>query len=119
LTAVFKKGAAVIYFCNVRKFILKKQVSLAAPGLKKDNFKIDMEGNMLTVSSEKEETKEGKNTKFNRKEYSCSSFSRSFTLPCEINRKKIEAKYEDGVLKIVLHRKERIEKITAKHIAVK
>ena len=94
-------------------------VSLAAPGLKKDDFKIDVDGNMLTISSEKEESKEDKDKKFTRREYSYSSFSRSFTLPEEINKEKIEAKYEDGVLKISLPRKEEAKKASAKQIAVK
>ena len=94
-------------------------VSLAAPGLKKDDFKIAVEGNMLTISSEKEETKEEKDKKFTRKEYSYSSFSRSFTLPEEINKEKIDAKYEDGVLKLSLPRKEEAKKPLAKQIAVK
>ena len=94
-------------------------VSLAAPGLKKDDFKIDVDGNMLTISSEKEENKEEKDKKFTRKEYSYSSFSRCFTLPEEINQAKIEAKYEDGVLKISLPRKEGVNKPAAKQIVVK
>lgn len=95
------------------------QVSLAVPGLKRDDFKIDVEGNMLTISSEKEETKEEKEKKFTRKEYNYSSFSRSFSLPEGVNQEKIEAKYEDGVLKLVLPRKEDVKKATAKQIAVK
>jgi len=94
-------------------------VSLAAPGLRKEDFKIDVDGNMLTISSEKEETKEEKDKKFTRKEYNYSSFSRSFTLPEEINKEKIEAKYEDGVLKISLPRREEAKKPAAKNIAVK
>ena len=94
-------------------------VSLAAPGLKKDDFKIDVDGNMLTISSEKEDTKEEKDKKFTRKEYNYSSFSRSFSLPEEINKEKIEAYYEDGVLKITLPRKDEAKKTTAKHISVK
>lgn len=94
-------------------------VSLAAPGLKKDDFKIDVEGNILTICSQKEETKEEKHKKFNRKEYNYSSFNRSFTLPEEINKEKIEAKYEDGLLKIALPRTENAKKTTAKQIAVK
>jgi HSP20 family protein len=94
-------------------------VSLAVPGLKKEDFKIDVEGNMLTISSEKQESKEEKDKKFNRKEYSYSSFSRSFTLPEEINKEKIEATYEDGVLKISLPRKEEAKKPAVKQIAVK
>jgi HSP20 family protein len=94
-------------------------VSLAVPGMKKDDFKIDVNGNMLTISSEKEESKEEKDKKFTRKEYSYSSFSRSFTLPEEVNKEKIEAKYEDGVLKLMLPRKEEAKKPSAKQIAVK
>ncbi|HOZ78426.1 MAG TPA: Hsp20/alpha crystallin family protein [Ferruginibacter sp.] len=94
-------------------------VSLAAPGLKKGDFKIDVNGNMLTISSEKEENKEEKDKKFTRKEYNYSSFSRSFTLPDEINREKIEAKYEEGVLKIELPNREEVKKQSAKEITVK
>lgn len=94
-------------------------VSLAVPGLKKDDFKIDVDGKMITISSEKEETKEEKDKKFTRREYNYSSFSRSFTLPDEVNQEKIEAKYEEGVLKITLPRKENSKLSTAKHIAVK
>jgi HSP20 family protein len=95
------------------------QVTLAAPGLKKEDFKIDVDGNMLTISSEKEETKDEKDKKFTRKEYSYSSFSRSFTLPDEINREKIDAKYEEGILKISLPRREDSKRSSAKQIAVK
>lgn len=95
-------------------------VSLAAPGLKKDDFNVKLEGNMLTISSEKEENKEVKDEKFNRKEYSYSSFSRSFTLPDDVKAEGIEANYEDGVLKIKLPRKEEAKITTAtKSIAVK
>jgi HSP20 family protein len=93
-------------------------VSLAAPGLKKADFKINVNGNVLTISSEKEETSEEKYKKFSRKEYSYSSFSRSFTLPKEINQEKIEAKYEDGVLKISLPRNEEATKTSVRQIAV-
>ena len=74
---------------------------------------------MLTISSEKEENKEEKEKTFTRKEYNYSSFSRSFTLPEEINKEKIDARYEDGVLNISLPRKEEAKKVTAKQIAVK
>jgi HSP20 family protein len=104
---------------NITEHKNEYEVSLAVPGMKKDDFKIDIEGNMLTISSEKEENKEEKDKKFTRKEYNFSCFSRSFTLPEEINKEQIEAKYVDGVLKIALPRKEEAKKISAKHIAVK
>jgi len=95
-------------------------VSVAAPGMKKNDFNIDVEGNMLTISSEKEEKREEKDAKFTRKEYSYSSFSRSFTLPDEVLKNKIEATYEDGVLKLILPKNEEIKKpMASKHIAVK
>jgi HSP20 family protein len=96
----------------------KYEVSLAVPGMKKDDFKIDVDGNMLSISSEKEEKTEEKDKKFTRKEYNYSSFSRSFSLPDEVNQDKIEAKYEEGVLKISLPRREEASKPTAKKIAV-
>lgn len=95
-------------------------VSLAVPGMKKDDFNIDVDGNMLTISCEKEERKEDKDAKFTRKEYNYSSFKRSFTLPEEVNKEKIDARYEDGVLKLMLPKREEIKKlVTSKHIAVK
>lgn len=95
-------------------------VSLAVPGMKKDDFNIDVEGNMLTISCENEENKEEKGEKFTRKEYNYSSFSRSFTLPEEVNRENIEAVYDNGLLKLVLLKKEEVKKMAAgKHIAVK
>jgi HSP20 family protein len=104
---------------NITEHKDEYMVSLAVPGMKKDDFKIDVDGNMLTISSEKVESKEEKDKKFTRKEYNYASFSRTFTLPEEINKEKIEAMYEDGVLKISLPRKEEAKKLSAKHIAVK
>ena len=93
-------------------------VSLAAPGMKKNDFRIDVDGNILTISAEKEESTEEKDKKFTRKEYNFSSFSRSFSLPEEVNMEKIDAKYEDGVLKITLPRRQESKKNAAKQIAV-
>lgn len=95
------------------------KISLAVPGMKKDDFKIDVEGDMLTISAETEEQKEEKDKKFTRKEYSYSSFCRSFTIPEGTKVDKIDAKYEDGVLKLVLPKTEETRKLSAKHIAVK
>ena len=95
------------------------QVSMAVPGMKKDDFNIDVDGNLLIISSEKEENKEEKEKQYTRKEYNYSSFSRSFTLPEEINAEKIEAKYEEGVLKLSLPFKEGSKKLLSKHITVK
>ena len=95
-------------------------VSLAAPGLKKEDFKVDVDGHMLTISSEKEVKKEENDEKYTRKEYSYSSFSRSFTLPEDVKQDAIDAKYENGILSIRLPRKEEAKKIAAsKKVTVK
>jgi len=81
-------------------------VELAAPGMKKSDFNINLDRNVLSISSElKDETKE-EGKQFTRKEFSYQSFQRSFTLPESVDQEKIEAKYTDGVLKIILHKKE-------------
>jgi len=99
------------------------EVTVAAPGLKKSDFNLDIEGNMLTISCEKEERKEVKDEKdehYTRKEYNYSSFSRSFTLPNEVVKEKIEATYVDGVLHITLPKTEVAKKAAlSQHIAVK
>lgn len=104
---------------NVTENDQSYSVSVAAPGLEKEDFKIDLAGNMLIISAEEE--KEEKEGKYNRKEYNYSSFSRSFTLPEEVNREQIDAKaYENGVLKLVLREKEEVKKANvSKAIEVK
>lgn len=95
-------------------------ITVAVPGMKKDDFDIQMEGNMLTISCEKEERKEDKHEKYTRKEYNYSSFSRSFTMPEHVNQGKIEANYENGLLKLMLPKKDAAKKqAVSKHIPVK
>ncbi|MBX9781703.1 MAG: Hsp20/alpha crystallin family protein [Chitinophagaceae bacterium] len=96
------------------------KVTLAVPGMKKEDFDIRMDGNMLTISCEKEENKEEKEKTFNRKEYNYSSFSRSFTLPDEVVKEKIDAVYENGELHLLLPKTEKAKVMPAgKHIPVK
>ena len=96
------------------------QVSLAAPGMEKNDFNIDVEGNMITISSEKEDNLEEKDSRYTRREYSYSSFSRSFHLPDEVNQDKIEATYTDGVLNVMLPKKEEAKKAErSKQISIK
>lgn len=90
--------------------ILEKEnefhIELAAPGMKKEDFKINLENNVLTISSEqKSETKE-ENENYTRKEFHYGSFCRSFTLPKNVETEKIKASYEDGILKVDLPKKE-------------
>jgi HSP20 family protein len=93
-------------------------IELAVPGLKKDDIKINLDKNLLTVSAEakKEEVAEGK--KYNKKEFNFSSFTRTFTLPETVDYTKIEAVYTDGILKLTVAKKEEA-KVQAREIAVK
>ncbi len=93
-------------------------VELNAPGRNKGDFKINIEKGLLTVSFEKKEETENKEFKTIRKEFSYTDFKRSFSIDETINTEAIEAKYENGVLKLFLPKKESI-KISPKEIAVK
>jgi len=96
------------------------ELAVAVPGMKKEDFFIDVEGNLLTISAEKEEKRDEKNDKVTRQEYNYSSFSRTFTLPEDVKKEDIEARYEEGVLKLALPKREEAKKVAStKHIAVK
>ncbi len=81
-------------------------LEIAAPGMVKDDFKINLENNVLTISAEVEDQKREEGKNFSRKEFYYGSFSRSFTLPKTIDVDNINAEYESGILKIVLPKKE-------------
>ena len=96
------------------------KVTLAVPGVKKEDFKIDVDNRTLTISAEKEEKMEEKEDRYTRREYNYTSFSRSFTLPEDVKQDAIEARYEDGVLNLLLPRKEEAQKTSmTKQINVK
>ena len=84
------------------EFILE----LSAPGLKKDDFQIEIDNNILTISSEKKEESKEEEENYMRKEFSYSSFRRSFHLPETIQEDKINAKYDNGLLKVSIPKSE-------------
>jgi HSP20 family protein len=95
------------------------EVEVAAPGLSKNDFKVELHHDLLTISSEKEienETIEGQ--QFSLREFSYQSFSRSFTLPNTADSEKIGAKYEDGILRIIIPKKEEARPKPARQIAI-
>jgi HSP20 family protein len=81
-----------------KQFVLE----FAVPGMNKEDFKINLEEQVLTVSSETKEEKEEQEDNFTRREFYYNGFSRSFTIPDNIDTNKIKADYKDGILKITL-----------------
>lgn len=81
-------------------------IELAAPGLKKEDFKINVDKDLITVSVEKTEESTEEDKVFSKKEYSYTSFSRSFSLPDTVDYNSIDANYEDGVLCLKIGKKE-------------
>ncbi|MBA5246194.1 Hsp20/alpha crystallin family protein [Marnyiella aurantia] len=104
----FSPSEATLPSVNVLEQKDSFEIQVAAPGIKKENFKIDLERNVLTVGSETREETEQKDFdgSFTRREFNYSSFSRSFTLPDSVDADRIEAAYEDGILKITVPKKD-------------
>jgi HSP20 family protein len=97
---------------NISESAESYHIELAAPGLKKQDFKLSMEDKVLTISVEQRAENTDNNRKYNKREYSYSSFVRSFTLPELADDSRIEAAYEDGVLKIDIAKKEEAKSIS-------
>lgn len=91
---------------NIRENEKEYTIELAAPGMAKNDFEINVDEGMLTISSQKEENTTQEESNFTRREYNYSSFSRSFRLPEAVNPDEIKARYEEGVLKISVPKRE-------------
>lgn len=94
------------------------KLELSAPGFGKEDFKVDVEDGVLCISAEKEKSSEEEKENYRKKEFSYSSIRRSFTLPENVKEDKIDAKYENGILKIVLPKMAIESKKPAKEIKV-
>lgn len=103
---------------NIAESDNEYHIELAAPGLKKEDFKVNLDKNVLSISVEKnsENTEDAK--KYNRREYSFGSFVRSFTLPEFADQNNINAQYNDGILHIVVGKREEAKNVT-REIAIK
>jgi len=115
----------------------KFKIEMAAPGLKKEDFNIDVEGDLVTISSEKEsESTDGqsgngkedgkengsrngsRNGGYTRREYNYSSFSRSFNIPEHADASKIKAKYTDGILSLDIPKRPESQTAKSQKIAI-
>lgn len=91
---------------NIKESEKDFELELAVPGRKKSDFKIEIDKDVLTISSEVENEVEAKEGNYTRREFAFTSFKRAFTLPKSVDNEKIEANYEDGLLRFVLPKKE-------------
>ena len=94
-------------------------IEVAAPGMKKEDFKVNYDNGRLTISSEMKNENEEENGTYTRKEYSYQSFQRSFNVPeTLVNGDKIGAKYSEGILHITLPKRDEIKPKPAKEIKI-
>jgi HSP20 family protein len=90
------------------------KLEVAAPGLSRNDFKIEINRGILTISAEKKDEQLEENDRYTRREFNYSSFSRSFSLPEYILEDQVQAKFDDGVLKVTLPIKEELKKKESK-----
>ncbi|WP_452226061.1 Hsp20/alpha crystallin family protein [Lacinutrix cladophorae] len=93
-------------------------VEMAVPGLKKSDFQIDLESQVLSISTETKIENEENEENYTRREFGYSSFKRTFSLPETVDEDKIEASYSDGILSIHLPKKEEAKQKPARTIKI-
>lgn len=95
-------------------------VEMAAPGMDKEDFKLEVDKGILAISSEKKiEPTQEECDRYTRREFSYQSFYRSFSLPNSVDTDKIEAKYEKGILTVSIPKKEEAKPKPIKVIDIK
>ena len=103
----FSTTSTTLPSVNIKETSDNYEVEVAAPGLEKNDFKITLDGNLLTISSEKENQRVDEQENFTRREFSYQSFQRSFELPKNVvDEEKINARYENGLLHLSIPKRE-------------
>jgi HSP20 family protein len=113
----FRRFSSVVPATNIFENDENFLIDMALPGYSKEDFKINLEQSILTISSEKEETKD-ETLKVSRKEFGNGSFSRAFTIPKSVDTETIRAEYENGILRVFLPKKEEARVSLSKSISV-
>ncbi|MCF8357383.1 MAG: Hsp20/alpha crystallin family protein [Prolixibacteraceae bacterium] len=118
-TSNFSETDTTIPAVNVKEDDNKYEIEVAAPGMKKDDFRVKLENDLLTICSERKDEKNEKNENYSRREFSYQSFQRSFNLPeGHILGDKISAKYNDGILHIELPKRDEVKPQPAREIKI-
>ncbi len=103
---------------NVKESDKSFEIEVAAPGLKKKDFTVNVENRVLHISTESEEENEESHDNYMRKEFSYRSFSRSFSIPEHVDENEVSAAYDDGVLTVTLAKKQETVAQPAKKIMI-
>ena len=114
----FWNGKTTIPAMNIKETDDDYEIELAAPGFNKKDFKITIENGCLNISAEKSTSEEEKKANYTRREFSHNSFERSLQLPDFIKDDNVNAKYNDGILRFKLVKKEEAKKKKPKVIQV-
>jgi len=112
-------GRRSIPSVNIREMEKSYELEMAAPGYSKKDFNISIEDNILTVSAEKKQEQEKTENHYTRREFGYESFSRSFNLPSNTSEEDINARYEDGILKLSINKKDTASAKNKRAIPVK
>lgn len=116
----WRSEVATLPSVNIKETPEAFQIQVAAPGMKRDDFKVELDNNILSISSEQQaQNEENNQDNYMRREFSYQAFERNFTLPADqIEGNKIEARYVDGILSINVPKKEEARKKAARQIKV-
>lgn len=107
----FSASNTTVPSVNIKESAESFDVEVAAPGMDKKDFNITLDGNTLTISSQKQHEQEKKEENYTRREFSYQSFRRSFELPKDVvDADKINAKYENGLLYLTIPKREEAKK---------
>ena len=116
----FSNTSTTIPAVNIKETTEHYEVEVAAPGMSKKDFKVELDGNMLTISSERQNRgEENENERYSLREFSYQSFQRTFTLQKDVlDIEKIGAKYENGLLHLVIPKKEEAKQKPPRQIQI-
>jgi len=103
---------------NTKKTEAAYELEIAVPGMAKDDFNVEINDDVMTISVEKEDSDEETTDDYTRKEFSYSSFRRSFTIPKNVDREAIDAAYDNGILHVKLPKNEEVTESGATKVAV-
>lgn len=116
----FSNTGTTLPAVNIKENEESFTVEVAAPGMQKEDFTVELDNNLLTISSEKKDEKvEQEGERYTKREFSYQSFQRSFTLPQGmVKEDKIEAKYKDGVLHLMIPKRDEVKKKAPRTIKI-